>query len=161
MLIVPSGHWQEASSGPRRITRRERWILGGVLAMVAVLVVIVAISFTSKQRTSANGCIDVSAATVIGGSELYRCGTAARDLCSAPNGTGQTAKPQIGRFPAPAPEAPSGAFSLHMATGYPYVQGFMAIAGLRYMARNRGAQQPVISRLGPPGSACTPIAGAR
>jgi hypothetical protein len=78
MLIVPSGHWQEAPSGPRRITRRERWILGGVLAVVAVLVVIVAISFTSKQRTSANGCIDVSAATVIGGSELYRCGTAAR-----------------------------------------------------------------------------------
>ena len=39
-----------------------------------MIVVIVAISFTSKQRTSANGCIDVSAATVIGGSELYRCG---------------------------------------------------------------------------------------
>jgi hypothetical protein len=91
MLIVPSGHWQEeASSGPRRITRRERWILGGVLAVVAVLVVIVAISFTSKQRTSANGCIDVSAATVIGGSELYRCGTAARDLCTAPTATGAT-----------------------------------------------------------------------
>jgi hypothetical protein len=88
MLILPSGHWQEAPAGPRRITRRERWILGGVLAVVAVLVVIVAISFTSKQRTSANGCIDVSAATVIGGSELYRCGTAARDLCSAPSGPG-------------------------------------------------------------------------
>src|SRR6476620_3172192 len=87
MLILPSGHWQEASPGPRRITRRERWILGGVLA---VRVVIVAVSFTSKQRTSANGCIDVSAATVIGGSELYRCGTAARDLCSAPNGPGAT-----------------------------------------------------------------------
>lgn len=91
MLIVPTGHWQEhADSGPRRITRRERWILGGVLALVAVIVVIVAISFTSKQRTSANGCIDVSAATVIGGSELYRCGTAARDLCSAPSGPSAT-----------------------------------------------------------------------
>jgi hypothetical protein len=89
MLIVPTGHWQEqAARGPRRTTRRERWILGGVLALVAVIVVIVAISFTSKQRTSANGCIDVSAATVIGGSELYRCGTAARDLCTAPNGPG-------------------------------------------------------------------------
>lgn len=85
MLIVPTGHWQEeATLGPRKLTRRERWILGGVLAVVAVLAVIVAISFTSKQRTSANGCIDVSAATVIGGSELYKCGTAARDLCSEP-----------------------------------------------------------------------------
>jgi hypothetical protein len=91
MLIIPSGHWQEeAASGPRKITRRERWILGSVLALVAVIVVIVAISFTSKQRISSNGCIDVSAATVIGGSELYRCGTAARDLCSAPNGPGAT-----------------------------------------------------------------------
>jgi hypothetical protein len=91
MLIIPSGHWQEsATSGPRQITRRERWILGGVLAVVAVLVVTVAISFTSKQRTSANGCIDVSAATVIGGSELYRCGAAARNLCSAPNRPGAT-----------------------------------------------------------------------
>ena len=86
MLIIPSGHWQETPSAPRKITRRERWILGSVLAAAAVIVVLVAISFTSKQRTSANGCIDVSAATVIGGSELYRCGTAARDLCSAPNG---------------------------------------------------------------------------
>ena len=85
MLIIPSGHWQEeAVAGPRKITKRERWILGGVLAVVAVLAVTVAISFTSKQRTSANGCIDVSAATVIGGSELYRCGSAARALCTAP-----------------------------------------------------------------------------
>ena len=91
MLIIPSGHWQEeAASAPRKITKRERWILGGVLAVVAVLVVTVAISFTSKQRISANGCIDVSAATVIGGSELYRCGAAARDLCSAPNRPGAT-----------------------------------------------------------------------
>ncbi|HEY1331700.1 MAG TPA: hypothetical protein VGH10_09520 [Actinomycetota bacterium] len=91
MLIIPSGQWQEeAPSAPRKITKRERWILAGVLAVVAVLVVIVAISFTSKQRTSANGCIDVSAATVIGGSELYRCGTAALDLCTAPNGTAAT-----------------------------------------------------------------------
>lgn len=90
MLIVPTGHWQEQAAGPRKLTKRERGILGGVLAVVAVLVVIVAISFTSKQRTSANGCIDVSAATVIGGSELYRCGTAARDLCSAPSGPSAT-----------------------------------------------------------------------
>jgi flagellar basal body-associated protein FliL len=91
MLIIPSGHWQEeATPAPRKITKRERWILTGVLAVVAILVVTVAISFASKQRTSSNGCIDVSAATVIGGSELYRCGAAARDLCSAPAGHSAT-----------------------------------------------------------------------
>ena len=45
-----------------------------------------AISFTSVQRQSRNGCIDVSAATVIGGSELYKCGGAARALCTEPGG---------------------------------------------------------------------------
>jgi hypothetical protein len=48
--------------------------------------VVVAVSFTSHQRTSRRGCIDVSAATVIGGSELYRCGAAARGLCTATGG---------------------------------------------------------------------------
>jgi hypothetical protein len=42
------------------------------------------VAFTSVQRQSRNGCIDVSAATVIGGSELYRCGSAARALCTTP-----------------------------------------------------------------------------
>ena len=51
---------------------------------MAVIVVAVVVAFTSHQRKSHNGCIDVSAATVIGGSELYRCGTAARELCTAP-----------------------------------------------------------------------------
>ena len=91
MLIIPSGHWQEeVAAGRPKVTRRERWILGGVIALVAAIAVTVAISFTSKQRTSRNGCIDVSAATVIGGSELYRCGAAARDLCGAPSGRGAT-----------------------------------------------------------------------
>ena len=43
MLILPSGHWQETASAPRKITRRERWILGSVLAVLAVIVVLVAI----------------------------------------------------------------------------------------------------------------------
>jgi uncharacterized membrane protein len=87
MLIIPTGHWQEISS-PRRIGPRERWIIGTSIGLLAVIVVAVAIAFTSVQRTSRNGCIDVSAATVIGGSELYRCGAAARALCDAPDGPG-------------------------------------------------------------------------
>jgi hypothetical protein len=51
-------------------------------------VIAVVIAFTSHQRKSHDGCIDVSAATVIGGSELYRCGAAARGLCPSPRGNG-------------------------------------------------------------------------
>jgi hypothetical protein len=61
-------------------------MIGGVVGLVAVIAVAVVVAFTSVQRQSRNGCIDVSAATVIGGSELYRCGAAARALCTAPAG---------------------------------------------------------------------------
>jgi hypothetical protein len=83
-MPLPTGQW-EYSTGPRRINRRERWQIAGVLVVVGVVVIAVVIAFTSHQRKSHNGCIDVSAATVIGGSELYRCGTAARQLCTAPS----------------------------------------------------------------------------
>ena len=86
-MPLPTGHW-EHTTGPRRINRRERWLIAGVLAATAVIVVAVLVAFTSHQKKSQHGCIDVSAATVIGGSELYRCGTAARDLCTAPSSKG-------------------------------------------------------------------------
>ena len=79
MLIIPPGHYQELAR-PRAIGRREKWMIGSVLGLLVV------IAFTSVQRQSRNGCIDVSAATVIGGSELYRCGNAARALCIEPGG---------------------------------------------------------------------------
>lgn len=87
MLVLPPGHAQN-SALPLRIGRRERWFVAGGAALVTVLVVTLAIAFTSVQRTSAHGCIDVSAATVIGGSELYRCGEAARALCTEPGRPG-------------------------------------------------------------------------
>jgi len=86
-VIIPSGYWQQVSR-PRRVSRRERWLIGGVLALVAVFAVVIAISLTSLQKTSRDGCIDVSAATVIGGSELYRCGATARGLCTGATGSG-------------------------------------------------------------------------
>jgi hypothetical protein len=86
-MPLPTGHW-EHTSGPRPLQRRERWLIGGVLCVVAIIVVAVVIAFTSHQRKSRDGCIDVSAATVIGGSELYRCGSAARGLCTGATGSG-------------------------------------------------------------------------
>jgi hypothetical protein len=87
MLILPEGHWQEVSQ-PRKARPRDKWMVGFGVGLLAILAVAIAISFTSKQKTSKNGCIDVSAATVIGGSELYRCGDAARALCEPPGSPG-------------------------------------------------------------------------
>jgi hypothetical protein len=114
MLILPTGHWQEVSRS-QTIGRREKWIIAAGVGLVAVIAIAVVIAFTSVQKTSRNGCIDVSAATVIGGSELYRCGAAARDLCSAPSGPG-TANLAFRRALAdacrkaglPVPAVPSG-----------------------------------------------------
>jgi hypothetical protein len=86
-MPLPIGHWQ-ATETPR-VSRRERWMIATVLVASAVIAVVVVISFTSHQRTSHDGCIDVSAATVIGGSELYRCGASARGLCTAATGGGE------------------------------------------------------------------------
>lgn len=85
MLILPSGHAVEGARGPG-LSRREKWLIGSVLGLFAALCVTVVIAFTGSQKQSRHGCIDVSAATVIGGSELYRCGQAARDLCTEPGG---------------------------------------------------------------------------
>lgn len=88
MLILPPGHAQRAIR-PLRIGRRERWMIGSATALLAALAIVLVISFASHQRTSGHGCVDVSAATVIGGSELYRCGAAARELCTQPGHAGQ------------------------------------------------------------------------
>ena len=34
-MPLPTGHW-EYSTGPRRINRRERWLIAGVLVVVGV-----------------------------------------------------------------------------------------------------------------------------
>jgi hypothetical protein len=88
MLILPPGHAPRAAR-PLRIGRRERWMIGTATALLAALVVVLVVSFTAHQRTSGHGCVDVSAATVIGGSELYRCGAAARALCTQPGRPGR------------------------------------------------------------------------
>lgn len=112
--MLPPGHWRQTSQ-PRPTSRREKWLIGAGIAALAVIAVAVAISFTSVQRTSGRGCIDVSAATVIGGSELYRCGSTARDLCTAPAGRDglnmafrRALADACRRAGLPAPARPSG-----------------------------------------------------
>jgi hypothetical protein len=82
VLILPPDR-ARAIAVPRRFTAREKWILGTVLAGVAVLVVAVAISIGASGRRTGNGCVDVTFPIAIGGQELYECGATARALCAS------------------------------------------------------------------------------
>ncbi len=79
---MPPGHAQ-AVRKPRQFGVREKWFVGGVLALLAALVVGLTISFTNSGHSTGHGCVDVTFAYITGGQELYKCGAAARATCSA------------------------------------------------------------------------------
>jgi hypothetical protein len=54
-----------------------------VLATAAALVVVVAISLASGGHSTGGGCVDVQFPSSLGAQEFYRCGAAARSLCSS------------------------------------------------------------------------------
>lgn len=54
-------------------------MLGLVLAAAIALV----ISFATPGQTTGNGCVDVTIPGAVGGTELHRCGGAARELCTS------------------------------------------------------------------------------
>jgi hypothetical protein len=84
MLILPPGHAQ-AIGEPPTVRPREKIMIGGVLAAVAALAVILIISLTSAERQSGHGCISVGLAYSTGGDKLYRCGATARSMCARAN----------------------------------------------------------------------------
>jgi|SRR5579884_157677 len=87
MLILPPGH-AEALRVPRRLSRRERRILAGIGAALALLVLIVVIALLSAGRTSANGCIYVTIPAATGAQEINQCGAAARSTCASAEAPG-------------------------------------------------------------------------
>jgi hypothetical protein len=81
VLILPPGHAQ-AIRTPRQVGRREKVVVAVMLATAIAVVVAVLVSFaTSSSHKSANGCVDVTIAGDVGGTEIYRCGEPARELC--------------------------------------------------------------------------------
>lgn len=57
-------------------------MVGGVLAVVAALVIVLAVSLGTADKKSGPGCVSVSLAYSTGGDHIYRCGGAARSLCA-------------------------------------------------------------------------------
>ena len=89
-MVMPLGHGSEAQR-VRPLARRERLLavgVGGVLALALATVLI--LSLTHADRRSGHGCIEVSLAYSMGGTQDYRCGAAARAECSAVNRPGLT-----------------------------------------------------------------------
>lgn len=58
-------------------------MVGAVLAAVAAFAVLVVVALSVGGRTSGHGCVAVSIPYSTGGSQLYRCGAAARKLCAS------------------------------------------------------------------------------
>jgi hypothetical protein len=79
-MIMPPDHARTLLV-PRRLSSREKWILGGVSGLLVALVAVVVISLSSSGHTSANGCVDVALPYSTGGAEIYRCGDSARAMC--------------------------------------------------------------------------------
>jgi hypothetical protein len=80
MLILPPGHAEELRRR-QAFAPRERWLIRGVVAVVAVLAVVLIISLATGETTSQKGCVSVSLAYSTGGDHITRCGDAAKSLC--------------------------------------------------------------------------------
>ena len=88
MLILPPGH-AETLRRPRWPTStREKWMIGGVLGVVAALVVVLVISFTSSGPSSKSGCIYATLPAATGAQQVHECGAAARSTCASANTPG-------------------------------------------------------------------------
>jgi len=57
-------------------------MLGGVLGTVAVLAVVLVISFASSGPSSKSGCIYATIPAVTGAEQVHQCGATARSTCA-------------------------------------------------------------------------------
>ncbi len=57
--------------------------MGSVLAVLVVLAIGLTVSFANSGHSTGHGCVDVTIAYDTGGQEIYKCGSAARTMCSA------------------------------------------------------------------------------
>ena len=82
VLIIPPGH-AEALRARRHLSKREIWMLGCVLGTIAVLAVVLVISFASSGPSSKSGCIYATIPAATGAQQVHECGAAARSTCES------------------------------------------------------------------------------
>ena len=83
MLILPSDR-----APIYRLSKREKWMVGGVLGVVAALVVVLVISFASSGPSSGHGCIYATIPGAVGAEQVHECGDTARATCRSVNAPG-------------------------------------------------------------------------
>jgi len=81
VLIIPPGH-AETLRARRHLSKREVWMLAGVLGAIAVLAVVLVISFASSGPSSGSGCIYATIPAATGAQQVHECGAAARSTCA-------------------------------------------------------------------------------
>ena len=57
-------------------------MIGGVLGVVAALLVVLVISFASSNPSSTSGCIYATVPAATGAEQIHECGAAARETCA-------------------------------------------------------------------------------
>ncbi|MGA2925952.1 MAG: hypothetical protein ABSG43_08145 [Solirubrobacteraceae bacterium] len=82
MLILPPGHAESIRAG-RRLSVREKRLLGAVLAATGALLLVVVIALSSSGRSSAHGCLYVTIPAATGAQEISECGSTARATCAS------------------------------------------------------------------------------
>jgi hypothetical protein len=83
VLIMPSDRVPSY-----RLSRREKWMVGGVLGVVAALAVVLVISFVSSGPSSGHGCIYANIPGAVGAEQVHECGANARHTCRSLNAPG-------------------------------------------------------------------------
>jgi ABC-type nickel/cobalt efflux system permease component RcnA len=89
MMILPPSHAQTLHQR-HRLSGRERWMIGGVLGLLATGAALLVISLATAGHKSGHGCVSVGLAYSTGGAQVYRCGASARQLCQSVNRPGGT-----------------------------------------------------------------------
>ncbi len=83
MAIGPNSKTAAPAQHSRPLQRREKLLVRGVGGVTAVvLVVVLILSLTHGDRRSSHGCIAVSLAYSMGGTQDYECGARARSMCA-------------------------------------------------------------------------------
>ena len=81
-MAMPLGHGSDQQR-LRPLQRREKLLARGVGGVTAItLAVVLILSLTHADRRSSHGCISVSLAYSMGGTQTYACGARARVMCS-------------------------------------------------------------------------------